>query len=311
MAYVYKKNLVSSSKYSIKCPYSMKPVGICIHNTSNDASAENEVKYMINNNSSTSYHVAVDEVHVIQAIPFSRNAFHAGDGANGEGNRKYIGIEICRSTGDLATFKKCEENCAKYVAHLLKQYGWTIKNVKRHKDFSGKNCPHMTMQLGWQRFLDMVQKELDKLNKPATTTKPTETAKSVNYQVRIVTSSLNVRKEPNATSTIKTTVKKYEVYTIIQEKNGWGLLKSKIGWINLSDAYVEKIQTTTSKKFEEYKVKITTDVLNVRKEPTTASKVVTTVRKGQVFTIVGEENGFLKLKSGAGWISKNYIEKLN
>lgn len=310
MAYVYKKNLVSSSKYSIKCPYSMKPIGICIHNTSNDASAENEVKYMINNNSSTSYHVAVDEVHVIQAIPFSRNAFHAGDGANGEGNRKYIGIEICRSTGDLATFKKCEENCAKYVAHLLKQYGWTIKNVKRHKDFSGKNCPHMTMQLGWQRFLDMVQKELDKLNKPATTTKPT-TTKPVNYQVRIVTSSLNVRKEPNATSTIKTTVKKYEVYTIIQEKNGWGLLKSKIGWINLSDAYVEKIQTTTTKKFEEYKVKITTDVLNVRKEPTTASKVVTTVKKGQVFTIVGEENGFLKLKSGAGWISENYIEKLN
>lgn len=37
-----KKDLISSSKYSIKCPYSMSATGICIHNTYNDASAKNE-----------------------------------------------------------------------------------------------------------------------------------------------------------------------------------------------------------------------------------------------------------------------------
>ena len=47
MAYTFKQNMVSSSKYSIKCPYSMTPQYITIHNTSNNASAENEVKYMI------------------------------------------------------------------------------------------------------------------------------------------------------------------------------------------------------------------------------------------------------------------------
>lgn len=49
------------------------------------------------NDSSTSYHIAVDDKEAIQAIPFNRNAFHAGDGGNGTGNRKYIAVEICYS----------------------------------------------------------------------------------------------------------------------------------------------------------------------------------------------------------------------
>lgn len=310
MAYVYKKNLVSSSKYSIKCPYSMKPVGICIHNTSNDASAENEVKYMINNNSSTSYHVAVDEKHVIQAIPFSRNAWASGDGANGIGNRKYIHIEICRSTGDLATFKKCEENCAKYVAHLLKQYGWTIKNVKRHKDFSGKNCPHMTMQLGWQRFLDMVQKELDKLNKPTTTTKPTETVTKVQQvnEKHTVLQTLNIRQTPSWNGKVLGQVHKHEVYTIVEVySNGFGKLKSGAGYIPINGEYTSKVNQTT--KANSFRVKVVNcSVLNVRDEPN--GRVVQTVKRGTVLTIVDEYQGWLKTKSGV-WIAKTYTQRLD
>jgi N-acetylmuramoyl-L-alanine amidase len=50
------KNLVSQSKYSIKCPYSMAPEFVVVHNTANDASAQNEVKYMISNNNQVSFH---------------------------------------------------------------------------------------------------------------------------------------------------------------------------------------------------------------------------------------------------------------
>ena len=57
-------------------------------------------------------------------------------------------------------------------------------------------------------------------------------------------------------------------------------------------------------------MKVTCDSLNVRKEPTTSSKVVTTVKKGQVYTIVGETNGWLKLKSGAGYISSAYTTRV-
>lgn len=310
MAYVYKKNLVSSSKYSIKCPYSMKPIGIAIHNTSNNASAENEVKYMINNNNQVSYHVAVDEKHVIQAIPFSRNAFHAGDGANGVGNRQYIGIEICRSTGDLATFKKCEENCAKYVAHLLKQYGWTIKNVKRHYDFSGKNCPHMTMQLGWQRFLDMVQKELDKLNKPTTTTKPTETVTKVQQvnEKHTVLQTLNIRQTPSWSGKILGQVHKHEVYTIVEVySNGFGKLKSGAGYIPINGEYTSKVNQTT--KTNSFKVKVVNcSSLNARTEPN--GKIVETVKKGTILTIVGEVDGWYRTKSGL-WVAKTYTQRLD
>ena len=74
----------------------MTPTYITIHNTANDASANNEVSYMRNNDQSTSFHFAVDDKEVVQGIPTNRNAWHCGDGS-GNGNRKSIGIEICYS----------------------------------------------------------------------------------------------------------------------------------------------------------------------------------------------------------------------
>ena len=156
MSYTVVSMPISSSKYSKKCPYSMKPQYITVHNTANDASARNEVSYMRNNSSSTSYHVAVDDKEVVIAAPFNRNCFHAGDGRNGTGNRKTIGIEICYSKSGGSRFDEAEKNAAQYIAGLLKAYGWGINRVKRHYDWSRKYCPHRTMDRGWQRFLNMV-----------------------------------------------------------------------------------------------------------------------------------------------------------
>ena len=61
MAYTFKQQLVPSSKYSIKCPHTMTPQYITVHNTGNNASAQQEIDYMIKNNNQTSYHVAIDE----------------------------------------------------------------------------------------------------------------------------------------------------------------------------------------------------------------------------------------------------------
>lgn len=60
-----------------------------------------------------------------------------------------------------------------------------------------------------------------------------------------------------------------------------------------------------------YLVKVTCDVLNVRSGPGTNYKVNTSVKKGEVYTIVGENNGWGQLKSGAGWIKLSYTEKVN
>ena len=159
-----RQQLVSPNKYNIKCPYEMEAEGYAIHNTSNDASAKNEVNYMLSNNSSVSYHYAIDDIEVVQAIPENRNAFHAGDGIEGKGNRKYIGIEICYSKSGGERFTKAEKNAATFIAVKLKSRGWDISHVKKHQDFSGKYCPHRTLDMGWQRFLNMIQNELNKLN---------------------------------------------------------------------------------------------------------------------------------------------------
>lgn len=162
------QRLIASSKYATKCPYTMDPIGICVHNTANDATAANEINYMVNNNNQVSYHIAIDDREAIQAIPFNRNAWHAGDGGSGAGNRKYISIEICYSKSGGAKFIQAEKNAAILIAQLLKERGWGIDKVKKHQDFSGKYCPHRTLDMGWDRFLSMIKQHMSNVG----TTKP-------------------------------------------------------------------------------------------------------------------------------------------
>ena len=155
-----RQNLVEESKYSIKCPHEMNPEFIVVHNTANDASANNEIEYMKRNDDKISFHYAVDDVEIVQGIPENRNAWHAGDGGEGQGNRKGIAIEICYSESGGERFDKAEENAAEFIASKLKEKGWGIDKVKKHQDFSNKYCPHRTLDLGWERFLNKIRSYL-------------------------------------------------------------------------------------------------------------------------------------------------------
>ena len=50
------QDFISEEKWKIKCPYTMIPEFIVVHNTSNDASAKNEISYMKNNDREASFH---------------------------------------------------------------------------------------------------------------------------------------------------------------------------------------------------------------------------------------------------------------
>lgn len=162
-----RQNLLDESKYGLKSPYKMEPELIVVHNTANDASAENEVAYMIRNDNEVSFHFAVDDKEVVQGVPLDRNAWHAGDGAGGRGNRKGIAIEICYSKSGGPRFDAAEKNAAKLIAQLLHERGWGLDRVTNHKERSGKYCPHRTLDLGWDRFLNMIREELDALTEPS------------------------------------------------------------------------------------------------------------------------------------------------
>ncbi|WP_324728760.1 N-acetylmuramoyl-L-alanine amidase [Lysinibacillus fusiformis] len=169
MAYTFKQTFLPASKYSIKAPHTMVPQFITVHNTANDATAAKEIEYMINNNNQVSYHVAVDDKEVIQAIPFNRSAWHCGDGGGDKdpnalkkGNRTSIGVEICYSKSGGVRYGVAEENAVQYISKLLKQLGWGIERVKKHQDWNGKYCPHRILSEDrWNSFLNRIKKAME------------------------------------------------------------------------------------------------------------------------------------------------------
>ena len=82
------------------------------------------------------------------------------------------------------------------------------------------------------------------------------------------------------------------------------------GWTDAADIKTGAAATATS-----YLVKVTTDVLNIRKGPGTNYGTNGDIRDKGVYTIVAESDGpgaskWGKLKSGAGWISLDYTKKV-
>ena len=297
------KNLVSQSKYSIKCPYSMTPEFVVVHNTANDASAQNEVKYMISNNNQVSFHFAVDDKEIVQGLPLDRNAWACGDGANGKGNRKGIQIEICYSKNGGIRFENAEKNAAKFIAQLLKERGWGVDEVKKHQDFSNKYCPHRTLDKGWASFVNMIKDYLNELNKPVQSTQSSSV--SVGDKVKVKTTATHYATGQSMASFVKGST--YEVTRIDGNKL---LLSDIVSWV--WDYDVDKVGSTTqSNSDNSVLVEIVCDELNIRQQADFNSKVVGTVKRGEVFTIVEEKNGLGKLKSGVGYISMNtkYVKR--
>ena len=82
------------------------------------------------------------------------------------------------------------------------------------------------------------------------------------------------------------------------------------GWTDAAD-----IKTSSSSTATSYLVKVTTDVLNIRKGPGTNYGTNGAIRDKGTYTIVAESDGpgaskWGKLKSGAGWISLDYTKKV-
>lgn len=173
-----------SNKLKIKCPYAMKPTLVVIHNTANDASAENEIAYMHRNNMETSFHFAVDDKEAVQGIDLNRNAWHASDG-NGKGNREGIAIEICYSKSGGERWLKAVENAAELTAKLLKDYGWGIDRVTKHQDYGNhKHCPHRILdEYGWDNFLNLVKSKMGITTAPKPTSTPALSKPDVIYQI--------------------------------------------------------------------------------------------------------------------------------
>ena len=108
---------------------------------------------------------------------------------NGKGNMQGIAIEICYSKSGGDRFIKAEQNAAKLIAQLLKERGWGIDKVTKHQDYSGKYCPHRTLDMGWERFLNMIRAELGQAQVNTSTS-----SKEPNYTGKIIYQSYDNKK---------------------------------------------------------------------------------------------------------------------
>lgn len=106
-------------------------------------------------NAPVSWHYTVDDHAIVQHLPDTETAYHAGDGAKGPGNTKSIGIEICVDAG--GNFEKAKQNAAALVRLLMTEHSIPLERVVQHNHWNGKDCPKTIRNTpgGWEEFLNL------------------------------------------------------------------------------------------------------------------------------------------------------------
>jgi len=160
-------HIPKSTPYNRRPGHQMTAETITIHNTGNPSStARNERAWLTNpaNDRTASFHIVIDEREAIECVPLNENAWAAGDGMNGPGNRSSIHIELCES----GNYAQTIENAAQLVAKMLQERGWGVDRLRRHFDWSGKICPRKMYDngrwTGWMEFKNVVEFKLKKMN---------------------------------------------------------------------------------------------------------------------------------------------------
>lgn len=144
----------------------------------------------------------------------------------------------------------------------------------------------------------------------------TITLPAVPFTVKVLVSDLNYRAEGSMNGKVLGQTGK-GTFTIIETNAAkWGKLKSGAGWIYLGNEEYCSIGNTIATTALPYTVRVTDSNLNIRSGAGTNYSVVGVITDKGSYTITAESEGkgatmWGKLKSGAGWISLDYCEKVS
>lgn len=125
------------------------PTAIVMHNDagSQNATASFYKKWLESHTPSLGFaHYYVASDGTFQAEHDRNRAWHTG---NATGNAHYLGIEICQSLGDEATYLANEQKAFKLAADLCKKYGLNPATAifPLHRELSATSCPHRAWEL--------------------------------------------------------------------------------------------------------------------------------------------------------------------
>lgn len=252
---------------------------------------------------------------VYHCLPWNFRGWHAG----GSANNTHVGVEMtepdCIKYTGGSSFTCSDLNKAKaqvegtyktaveLFAYLCKEYGLDpMTDIISHKEGNKKGVAsnhgdpeHLWSQLKTGYTMDTFRKAVKEAMSASSGSSP---AKPEPVKPETKDELYRVRKSwGDSKSQIGAYRELKYAKALVDEKPGYKVYDS-------SGKCVYPVEATT------YLVEITASVLNVRKGPGTNYKIATTVKKGGVYTIVSESNGWGKLKSGAGWIKLSYTKRV-
>ena len=260
------------------------------------------------------------EVKAVQILPYDICCWGCGNGSKGSYNYSpaYIQFEICEDgLSDSAYFEKAFDVAAQYCAELMKQFpAISLSNVVSHKEAgargyaSGHGDPENWLSKFGKNMDWFREKVRGYLGQPApaipeiTLFKEGDTVEFVgSTHYTGSTSTRGTSCKPGRAKITRTALGTAHPYHLVAENGGGSTV---YGWVNADDVRA---------LFSPYTVKVATDALNIRSGPGTNYTTVGTVGRGEVYTVVEESPGlgaskWGKLKSGAGWIALDYVNKV-
>lgn len=173
--------------------------------------------------------------------------------SNAKNDHRAITIEVASDTKDpYAVNDKAYSALIELVTDIckrndIKELKWKAdksligqvekQNMTVHRWFANKSCPGDFL---YNRMGDIAAKVNKRLG-VSTVNKNDNTKISSfkSYIIQITCGALNIRKGPGITNKIVGCITDKNKYTIVEESNGWGKLKSGAGWISLK--YTKKV----------------------------------------------------------------------
>ena len=243
-------------------------------------------------------------VGTVQTLPWNHRGWHAGTGTSGgSANNTHIAFEICEDDlTDEGYFRKVYQEAVELTAMLCKTYnlnpladGVVICHSEGYQRGVASN--HADVMHWFPKFgksMDTFRADVSKAMTPA-----------------------QVKPQPPVSGKTYTVVKGDTLSEIAQK---YGTTVDTLVQLNgIKDpnlivvGQVLKLPGSTT-GFTPYTVKVTVTELRIRSGPGTDTEAKGFIKPG-VYTIVAESNGpgakkWGKLKSGAGWISLDYAEKV-
>ena len=218
----------------------------------------------------------------------------------------------------------CTDICKRNGIAKLTFDGTPNGSLTHHSMFAATSCPGKFLLDRFPQICAEVNKRLGVQSTSTTPTTPTTsttpTAPSTDFKVGdivqftsggVYTSSTAVTpahsRGQSRCKVTQTAMKARNQYHLISEDGG-----KVYGWVvseTVKAIGASSGSSVTATAFQPYTVKVTANVLNIRKGAGTYHAVVGSIKDKGVYTIVEEKSGWGRLKSGVGWISLEFVQR--